>query len=122
MIDVRADTRQIQIALTRTSAGLLNLRPAAQAITALGVLVGRNNAPSRTGRLRHSIRGQVRRNQSVVTAGRGIEYAVVIDEGWRQHNIEADHFMGQARRSMAAAAPTEYRTAIADLIRRNGLK
>lgn len=64
--------------------------------------IAARHAPSRTGRLRASIRGSKAKNKAVVRAGRSlVPYAGPINFGWPKRNIEPSLFMQRASAEIA---------------------
>lgn len=82
-----------------TSAGveIEDLKDAMGRIASEAADVAARYAPSKTGKLRASIRGNRAKGKAVVTAGRAsVKYAGAINYGWAARNIKAAGFMQKA--------------------------
>jgi hypothetical protein len=63
-------------------------------VAAIGAQLAAGFAPSRTGRLRRSIRGSRQVRRAIVRAGGArLPYVAPINYGWRARGITAAHFM-----------------------------
>lgn len=84
--------------------------------------VAQANAPSRSGALRASIRGNRAKGKAVVTAGRArVPYAGAINYGWPRRGIRGDHFMQAADEAIGPKAVAMLEDGINELIEKRGL-
>jgi hypothetical protein len=83
--------------LERLGVEVDDLKEAFAAIASEGAQIAARLAPSRSGRLAGSIRGNRAKGKAVVTAGRAtVPYAGAINYGWRRRGIRASGFMQRA--------------------------
>lgn len=79
-------------------------------------------APSKSGALRKTIRGNRAKNKAVVTAGRArVKYAGPINYGWRRRNIKPREFMQKGDEQMRPRAVQLLEEGINEAIKRKGL-
>lgn len=108
--------------LEKTGVAVADLKQAFGAIAAAGARFARGFAPSRSGRLEGTIRGNKAKNKAVITAGRAsVPYAGPANYGWPARNITANPFMQKADEAMEPVALDQLQDEIQDIIRRNGL-
>lgn len=113
---------RLQRTLTEFAGELHDMRDAAEAVAAHAQLLARSRAPRRTGLLQRSVRTFVGRNRSrIYVDTRRAPYGGVIEHGWRGHNIEPDHYMGQTYTLMQSWGPRIYEHELRQLIHRKGL-
>jgi hypothetical protein len=78
-------------------------------------------APSRSGKLRASVRGNRAKSKAVVTAGRAsVAYAGPINYGWRKRGIEPSRFMQRADADLERRAVAMLEEGIDRAITRHG--
>lgn len=78
--------------------------------------------PSRTGRLRASVRGNRAKGKAVVTAGRArVPYAGAINYGWPKRGIKAANFTGKTDAALDDKIPDLLEQGWADIAERHGL-
>jgi hypothetical protein len=83
--------------LERLGVEVDDLKAAFAAIAAEGARIAARLAPSRSGRLAGSVRGNRAKGKAVVTAGRAtVPYAAPINYGWRRRSIRPALFMQRA--------------------------
>jgi hypothetical protein len=83
--------------LERLGVEVDDLKAAFAAIAAEGARIAARLAPSRSGKLAGSIRGNRAKGKAVVTAGRAtVPYAAPINYGWRRRSIRPALFMQRA--------------------------
>lgn len=79
-------------------------------------------APTRSGKLAASVKGNKAKNKAVIVAGsKRIPYAGAINYGWRKRNIRPSRFMQRADDILAPDAAKEIDTALSRLIAEQGL-
>lgn len=102
---------------------LEDLKDTMAAIAAEAANVAQAHAPSRTGRLRASIRGNRAKGKAVVTAGKArVPYAAAINYGWRKRGIRGVGFMQAADRVVGPHAVSMLEDGINDAIRKRGME
>lgn len=80
------------------------------------------HAPSRSGKLRASIRGNRAKGKAVVTAGRtSVPYAGAINYGWPRRHIKPAGFMQAADKEIGPKALELYEQGINHAIAQKGL-
>jgi len=91
-------------------------------IAALATEAAAKYAPSRSGKLRASIRGNRAKGKAVVTAGRAtVRYAGAINYGYPRRHIKAAGFMQAADKEIGPQALDLYEQGINDVIVKKGL-
>lgn len=99
-----------------------DLKDAFAAIAAQAAQVAASAAPSESGALRGSLRGNRAKGKAVVTAGRSaVPYAGPINYGWPTRNIEGAGFMQTADEAMGPRALALLEAEINQQIRAKGL-
>jgi hypothetical protein len=89
--------REVVKALTDAGVEVEDLKEAMGAIAARAAEIAAAAAPSRSGKLRASIRGNKAKGKAIVTAGRAsVPYAGAINYGWPARGIKPRKFMQQA--------------------------
>ena len=85
---------------------------------AAGLLVrqAQANAPRLSGRLAGTITPVASRSGATVTAGAGIEYAAVQENGWPRHGIQARRYMARALESTQDKIIDTYASAVDDAV------
>lgn len=110
-------------ALQEMGVELDDLKEAFAAIAKEGADVASSFAPSKSGRLRASIRGNRAKNKAVVTAGRArVPYAGAINYGWPKRSIEPALFLQKADKVLAVTAEQKINDSLDDLINRLDLE
>lgn len=90
-------------------------------IAAEGAELASRYAPSRSGKLRASVRGNRAKSKAVVTAGRAsVAYAGPINYGWRKRGIEPSRFMQRADADLERRAVAMLEEGIDRAITRHG--
>ena len=91
-------------------------------IATLATEAAAQHAPSRSGKLRASIRGNRAKGKAVVTAGRAtVRYAGAINYGWAKRHIKPAGFMQTADKEIGPKALELYEQGINNLIAKKGL-
>jgi hypothetical protein len=84
--------------------------------------LARSFAPSDSGALRASIKGNKAKNKATVKAGsKKVPYAAVINYGWPRRNIKPSMFLQRAEAAMKPRIPKILDDAIKRLIHEGGL-
>lgn len=79
------------------------------------------DAPSKSGKLRQSVRGNRAKGKAVVISGRArVPYAGAINYGWRARNIEPARFMQAADKVMDEKAPEMLEQGISEMLEKIG--
>lgn len=113
--------RELDRDLAAVSAQLEDPANAISKIAKEGERLVARAAPKRTGRLAASARGRTAGSEAVVTAGEGLAYGGVINDGWPRHNIAAVHYMEKAEAALEPRAVELLDQGITQVIRRRGL-
>ncbi|MGC4940946.1 hypothetical protein [Kribbella sp. DT2] len=109
--------------LTQVGVGVDDLKSAFGEIAAKGARITAGLAPSRTGRLAGSARGNRAKNKAVVTVGRArVPYAGPINFGWKSRGIEPSGFLQKADQEIQPTALASLEQAIDSLIGQEGLQ
>lgn len=83
-----------------------DLKDVMASIAQKGAALAERYAPSRSGRLRGTIRGNRAKGKATVTAGRArVQYAGVQNYGWPRRGIRGALFMQRADKDLADIAP-----------------
>jgi hypothetical protein len=99
-----------------------DLKEAFGSIAAEAARTAAGFAPSRSGRLRGSIRGNRAKNKATVTAGRArVPYAGVINFGWPARGIRGHEFFQRTDAVMAPRAVELLETELHKIIKTRGL-
>lgn len=110
-------------ALQRAGVEVQDLKDAMSAIAAEGARLASGFAPVRTGRLRHTIRGNKAKAKAIVTAGLArVPYAGAINYGWPNRGIKPSLFMQMADKELADKAVDMLSAGIDRAIERAGLE
>jgi len=110
--------------LRRLGIDIEDLKDAMSKLAAMGAKAATSLAPSRSGALAGSIRGNRAKSKAVVTAGRGrtSQYAGVINYGSPRRGIAPRPFMQQADRQISPRIIPTLTADIDRLIREKGLR
>lgn len=82
-----------------------------------GARIAASFAPTRTGKLQSSIRGNRAKNKAVVIAGKAkVPYAAAINYGWRKRGIRPSHFMQKADEALAPTLVPRLTAALGKLL------
>lgn len=109
-------------ALTQVGVEVDDLKDVFAGIAALGARLASSFAPTRSGRLAATIRGNRAKSKAVVTAGRArVPYAGPINYGWRKRNIAPARFMQRADAQVAPRAVEMLEDGVNDVINKEGL-
>jgi len=99
-----------------------DLKDVMATIADLATEAAAKHAPSRSGKLRASIRGNRAKGKAVVTAGRAsVRYAGAINYGWPRRHIKPAGFMQAADKEIGPKALELYEQGINDVIAKKGL-
>lgn len=80
-------------------------------------------APSKSGRLRASVRGNRAKNKATVQAGSArVRYAAPVNYGWPRRHIRAHEFMQAADERLGPQLVDRLEQGITDAIRKAGLE
>lgn len=110
-------------ALQQVGVDIDDLKDVMAAIAAEGARLASAAAPSRTGRLRGTIRGNRAKAKAVVAAGRGkVRYAGAINYGWPARSIKPALFMQKADQQLSTRAVEMLEQGIDDVIGKAGLR
>lgn len=91
-------------------------------IAAAGARYASSFAPSRSGKLARTIRGNKAKNIARVMAGRArVRYAGPINYGWQKRGIKASHFMQRADKALQPDAVKMLEAGLDRAIRKAGL-
>lgn len=114
--------RQSVKALENLGVDVDDLKDAFAEVSDMAASSAARHAPSRSGKLRASVRGNRAKNKAVVTAGRAsVKYAGPINYGWKSRNIRASGFMQKADAETAPQALAVIEAGITAAINKNGL-
>lgn len=114
--------RQVVRDLQALGVDLEDIKDSMAAIAKAATDVAVSAAPSRSGALRASIRGNRAKGKAVVTAGRArVPYAGAINYGWPARGIRGVGFMQQADTVIGPKAVEMLEQGINDLIEQRGL-
>jgi len=109
-------------ALTQVGVEIDDLKDVMGSIAALGARLASSFAPTRSGALVKTIRGNRAKGKAVVTAGRArVPYAGPINYGWPKRNIAPARFMQRADAEVAPRAVGMLEDGINEVIQREGL-
>lgn len=109
-------------ALERAGAEVEDLKDAMGAVAKLAADTMAGFAPSKTGALRASIRGNRAKGKAVVTAGKArVRYAGPINYGWAARNIAPANFIAKTDKVMETKAAQLLEDGINDILTRENL-
>jgi hypothetical protein len=92
-------------------------------ISAEGARLASSFAPTRTGNLAKTIRGNKAKNKAVVIAGRArVPYAGAINYGWPRRHIKPHLFMQRADAALAPKAVGMLEAGLDRVVRESGLE
>lgn len=110
-------------ALQQVGVEIADLKETFSGIAAQGARLASSFAPSRSGLLRATIRGNKAKNKAVVLAGGArTPYAGAINYGWKARGIEPALFMQKADRELAGSVPGLLEDGLNAAIRKAGLE
>ena len=91
------------------------------AIAAEAAEVAARHAPSQSGALRNSVRGNRAKGKAVIMAGRArVPYAGAINYGWPKRNIKGRMFLQEADKVMETRAPEMFEEGLAAIFEKIG--
>ncbi|MFC0623826.1 hypothetical protein [Kribbella deserti] len=103
-------------------ADIADLKDAFGNLAKRGAAVAAGFVPTRTGRLKATVRGNRAKNKAVVTVGRATRpYAAVVNYGWKARNIAPAEFTRKTDQVMAPEAVSEITDSLQQIIRKRGL-
>lgn len=113
---------QTLTALQRFGVDAADLKDAMAEISAEGARLASSFAPTRSGRLAGSVRGNKAKAKAIVIAGRArVPYAGAINYGWPRRNIKPALFMQRADRELAPRAVELLEEGLDEAARKAGL-
>ena len=114
--------RQVVKDLLEIGVDLEDLKDAMADVAKAATDVAQAAAPTRSGALRASIRGNRAKGKAVVTAGRArVPYAGAINYGWPKRGIRPAHFMQKADEVVGPKAVQMLEESINKIIESKGL-
>lgn len=114
--------RELVRDLVKAGVDVEDLKDVNAEVAKVGAYVAANLAPSRSGALARTVRGNRAKGKAVVTAGRGrVRYAGPINYGWPKRNIRAALFLQKTDRAMETRAPEIFEKGIAKIFEKYGL-
>jgi hypothetical protein len=113
--------RSLNRDLLAAGADLDDLKDVYAEVAKVGAYVASNLAPTKTGALAATIRGNRAKGKAVITAGKGrVKYAGAINYGWPRKGIRANPFLQKADKVMETRAPEIFEAGLAELFEKNG--
>lgn len=113
--------RELVLDLVKAGVDVEDLKDVNAEVAKVGAYVAANLAPSRSGALARTVRGNRAKGKAVVTAGRGrVRYAGPINYGWPKRNIRAALFLQKTDKVMETRAPEIFEKGIAKIFEKHG--
>jgi hypothetical protein len=114
--------REAVKALEAAGVEIEELKEAMGRLAAEGADAVARHAPSRSGKLRASVRGNKAKGKAIVMAGRAsVPYAGPVNYGWPKRNIRGRDFLAKADAEMGPRALQIFEDNINDIITSKGL-
>lgn len=117
-----AGLREITRSMERAGIEVEELKDVMGGIAAAAADVLQSFVPTRSGRLRDSVRGNRAKGKAIVTfGGARVPYARAIQYGWPAHNIKPARFIEKTDAVMETRAVEMLETGWGQIAERNGL-
>lgn len=113
--------RELVRDLVKAGVDVEDLKDVMGEVAKVGAYVAANLAPSRSGALARTVRGNRAKGRAVVTAGRArVRYAGPINYGWPARNIRPARFLQKTDAVMEKRAPEIFEKGIAKIFEKYG--
>lgn len=113
--------RELVRDLVKAGVDVEDLKDVTAEVAKVGAYVAANLAPSRSGALARTVRGNRAKGKAIVTAGRArVRYAGAINYGWPARNIRPARFLQKTDTVMEKRAPEIFEKGIAKIFEKYG--